>query len=49
MEAGRGRSFSLLVVLVVSCVALPAVSIAQGLSDMRGTVVDSSGAALPGV
>lgn len=49
MEAGRGRSFSVFSVIVCLCALSTGVVRAQGLSDMRGTVVDSSGAALPGV
>lgn len=48
MEAGRGRS-SLVSVVVCLCALFTGDARAQGLSDMRGTVVDSSGAALPGV
>ncbi len=48
MTALLGR---LLVITLVacSCAALGPDALAQGLSDMRGTVVDSSGGALPGV
>ena len=48
MTAVLGR---LIVITLVacSCAALGPAALAQGLSDMRGTVVDSSGGALPGV
>ena len=49
MESRGGRSLPLLLVVVCLCAFFPGESRAQGLSDMRGTVVDSSGGALPGV
>ena len=48
MTALLGRSLVLTVVLCF-CAGLERDAFAQGLSDMRGTVVDSSGGALPGV
>lgn len=49
MSARRGRSFFPLMLVLCVSAYVAEYARAQGLSDMRGTVVDSSSGALPGV